>query len=500
MKSCALKSCAPMSGAPKRLRTATSMLESALTNHSSEPGPTPLVEALDSSLEAVDAWERLRGLPHCLFLDSALPDPRLGRYSFVCADPFAWRTQAAGRDGGLAELGEMLKRFRSATVPGLPPFQGGLGLMLGYDLNRSLERMPAPRYDDLPTPALAAGFYDVALAFDHQSRQGWLISHGHPATDETARRARAATRLKQFRNHLASPPQPKATRLSPRAALQTPQHATPGPTDLTSNFTAEAYRAAIERAVEYIYAGDVFQVNLAQHLFYPAREETAALYRRLRERNPAPFAAYMDLGSCQLASASPERFLSVQEGRVETRPIKGTRPRTSAPEADLFAAEDLQSSEKDRAENIMIVDLLRNDLSRVCQPDSVQVTQLCHLEKYQYVQHLVSAVCGQLEPDRRPLDLIRAAFPGGSITGAPKIRAMEIIAELEGVARGPYCGSVGYLGFDGTLDLNILIRTITAQEGWWRFPVGGGIVAQSQPDGEYEETWHKAEGLLRSLS
>jgi para-aminobenzoate synthetase component 1 len=233
---------------------------------------------------------------------------------------------------------------------------------------------------------------------------------------------------------------------------------------------------------------------------FPATGNPLALYLRLRQRNPAPFAAWFDLGQAQIVSASPERFLSVREGRVEARPIKGTRRRTAWAEADLFAGDDLLQSEKDRAENVMIVDLLRNDLSRVCQSDSVRVSQLCGLEIYQFVQHLVSAVEGTLATGRSAVDLVRAAFPGGSITGAPKIRAMEIIAELEPTARGPYCGSLGYFGFDGSADLSILIRTITAAGGWWQFPVGGGIVAQSSPDREYEETWHKAEGLLRALT
>ena len=197
---------------------------------------------------------------------------------------------------------------------------------------------------------------------------------------------------------------------------------------------------------------------------------------------------------------SPERFLQVRAGQVETRPIKGTRQRCNRRRADRLAEHDLRESEKDRAENVMIVDLLRNDLSRVCVPESVRVTQLCEVETYQYVLHLVSAVRGQLAGEHTAVDLIRAAFPGGSITGAPKVRAMEIIAELEQVARGAYCGSLGYLGFDDSLDLSILIRTITAGRGWWQAPVGGGIVAQSVPRLEYEETWHKAEGLIRALS
>jgi para-aminobenzoate synthetase component 1 len=256
---------------------------------------------------------------------------------------------------------------------------------------------------------------------------------------------------------------------------------------------------AIERAIEYIRAGDIFQVNIAQRLLAAARDDSVSLYLRLRKRNPATFAGYFDLGDTQIISASPERFLRVTAGKVEARPIKGTRLRTALPEADLFAADEMLASEKDRAENVMIVDLLRNDLSRVCRGDSVRVTQLFRLETYEYVQHLVSVVCGTLAEGRTALDLVRAAFPGGSITGAPKVRAMEIIAELEPTARGAYCGALGYLGFDGTLDTTILIRTITAARGWWQAPVGGGIVAQSVPEREYEETWHKATGLLRAI-
>ncbi|MGH7225179.1 MAG: anthranilate synthase component I family protein, partial [Gemmataceae bacterium] len=223
------------------------------------------------------------------------------------------------------------------------------------------------------------------------------------------------------------------------------------------------------------------------------------LYARLRERNPAPFAGYFDLGDFVLASASPERFLRVEDGRVETRPIKGTRPRGQTLEEDARQRDELLHSAKDRAENVMIIDLLRNDLGRVCAYGSVQVPAVCRLESYRTVHHLVSEVVGRLRPELGPIDLLRAAFPGGSVTGAPKVRAMEIIAELEPTARGPYCGSLGYIGFDGSMDTNILIRTVTIGRGWMQFPVGGGIVADSTPAAEYEETLHKAEGLLRAL-
>jgi para-aminobenzoate synthetase component 1 len=464
----------------------------------------PLAHELVPVPDPVDVFCRLQRLPHCIFLDSALRDPQLGRYSFVAADPFAYWEVAADGSDALGTLERRMRLQHATALEGLPPFQGGAAGLFAYDLNRSLERIAGPRADEFHLPALAIGLYDVVIAFDHELRRAWIVSQGLPELDLDKRLRRAEARLSSFRDYLAGREGAIPERLAPRpqlvSSLQlTPQYPSADDPELTSNLSASDYRDVISRAIEYICAGDVFQVNVAQRLLYPARHDACSLYLRLRQRNPATFAGYFDLGDFQIVSASPERFLSLRGRQVETRPIKGTRQRCWNPEADLFAAGDLRESEKDRAENIMIVDLLRSDLSRVCQPDSIRVTDLCRLEVYQYVQHLVSVVVGELSPGRAPLDLIRAAFPGGSITGAPKVRAMEIIRELEPNARGAYCGSLGYLGFDGTLDLSILIRTITAGRGWWQMPVGGGIVAQSIPDREYQETWHKAAGLLRSL-
>jgi para-aminobenzoate synthetase component 1 len=256
----------------------------------------------------------------------------------------------------------------------------------------------------------------------------------------------------------------------------------------------------VRRVVEYIHAGDAFQVNLSQRLLAPLAEHPLELYGRLRTLNPAPFSAYFDLGDFQILSASPERFLRVHpNGEVETRPIKGTRPRGRTPEEDTALIRDLVTNPKDRAENVMIVDLLRNDIGKACEYGSVRVPRVCEVESFRFVHHLVSEVRGKLKPGVGPLELLAGAFPGGSVTGAPKVRAMEIIAELEPTARGPYCGCLGWIGFDGAMDTNILIRTFTAGRGWVQFPVGGGIVADSDPAREYEETLHKAAGLLRSL-
>ena len=470
--------------------------------HSPDAGDAlPLVERLASQLTPVDVFRRLAELPHVVFFDSAMRHPTLGRYSFVAADPLDWLAVPADGSDALARLASRACELPTTTRAELPSFQGGWAGMFGYELARSLESVPAAAFDEFHLPALAVGLYDVVVAFDHERQAAWLISQGLGEHDVQARREKAAQRLADFRAFLtgnssslrkrtptSAPPIP-ADQLAPQ--FDVPRHDA-----LTSNSSPEAYKNAVQRTIDYIHAGDVFQVNLSQRLLSPARSSSVDVYCRLRERNPAPFAGFFDGGDWQLASASPERFVRVDGRHVETRPIKGTRARARRPEADLFAADDLRASDKDRAENIMIVDLLRNDLSRTCRPESVHVSQLCGLETYEYVQHLVSVVEATLRDECTPLDLLRTSFPGGSITGAPKVRAMQIIAELEPTVRGAYCGSLGYIGLDGRMDASILIRTITASRGWWQLPVGGGIVAQSVPDDEYQETWHKAAGLL----
>jgi para-aminobenzoate synthetase component 1 len=270
---------------------------------------------------------------------------------------------------------------------------------------------------------------------------------------------------------------------------------------IRSNFTKDKYLTAIRRAKAYIAAGDIYQVNLSQRFSGPLPVPPFDLYTRLRARNPAPFAAFLDFGEMQILSSSPERFLQVEARtrQVRTRPIKGTRPRGNTPEQDADLGRELLLSEKDRAELVMIVDLERNDLGRVCETGSVHVPELMVLERDPTVHHLVSTVAGRLPPERNRMDLLRAMFPGGSITGAPKIRAMEIIAELEPTRRGVYTGSIGWLGFTGDMDLNIAIRTFVVRDGMAHFQVGGGIVADSDPEEEYEETLHKGRALMEAL-
>jgi para-aminobenzoate synthetase component I len=478
----------------------------------------PLVEELTP---APDPWETARRFAihrRLLFLDSADRHLDRGRYSYVSASPSQALTTSIRRkhySDPFASVKYFLNQFSARTIPGLPPFQGGIAGLFGYGLQHAVERIPRPKLDALRIPDLAVGVYDWVIAWDHHANRAWLISTGYPETDPHLRKDRAAERAKWVRQALKRPPLEWLRRaldngpyshfgpdMGPRrvtAEFLAPQFPLPGRPGVTSTFNREGYLAAVRRAIEYIRAGDCFQVNLSQRLLTPLTENPLDLYGRLRECNPAPFAGYLGMDDFAIISASPERFLQVTNGEVETRPIKGTRPRGKTPEEERQRIAELAASPKDRAENVMIVDLLRNDLGRVCEYGTVRVPKVCQVETFQYVHHLVSEVRGRLTAGKTPLDLLRACFPGGSVTGAPKVRAMEIIAELEPTARGPYCGSLGYIGFDGSMDTNILIRTFTAGKGWLQFPVGGGIVADSDPEREYEETLHKAEGLLQAL-
>ena len=408
----------------------------------------------------------------------------------------------------------LLAPHAAEPVAGLPPFQGGAAGYVAYDWGRMLERLPAPRHEDLTLPDVVFGVYDWVLAWDHDASRAWLISTGLPETVARARKQRAAERAAAVRERLRSdgaPPSAGAARgsidgmaLPPRPA---PAPSFPvedgwwdGSLELRSSFTHDGYLDAVARVREYIFAGDIFQANLSQRFEAPLGEPSWTLYRRLRTRNAAPFAAYLDFPDVTVLSASPERFLNVDVGgHVETRPIKGTRPRGVGPEHDLALGVALAVSAKDQAENLMIVDLMRNDLSRVCAPGTVRVAELFGLEHYATVHHLVSTVVGDLTPGTDALNLLRASFPGGSITGAPKVRAMEIITELEPSERGVYCGSIGYWSVTGAFDSSIAIRTAVALGGRVYFSAGGGIVADSDPEQEYRETLDKARGMIDAL-
>lgn len=436
--------------------------------------------------------------PFALLFDSATAapgrDPALhGRWSFIAFDPF--ETLVFREGDGIAPFEALKARlagWRLPHVPHLPPFAGGAAGFFGYDLGRTLERLP-PRarpfsVDDQHLPDMAIGFYDAVFAFDHLEHRLLLVSTGLPERDGPARKLRAKERAGRMRERIAR-------------HRATPPLAAGGTMPIASAFTRAAYERAVARVVDYIHAGDIFQANLSQRFEarLAAGDTAYGLYLRLRGENPAPFASFFNFGEGALVSSSPERFLLYKDGMVETKPIKGTRPRGATREEDARLAADLLASEKDRAENVMIVDLLRNDLSRVCADGTVTVEKLCALESFSHVHHLVSTVHGRLRADMTAVDLLAAAFPGGSITGAPKLRAMEIIAELEPTTRGPYCGAIGYTGFDGSMDSSIAIRTMIVAGDRVTFQAGGGITADSNPAREYEETIDKARAMMNAL-
>ena len=479
----------------------------------------PLVEELTPVPDPLETCSRLADLPYVLFLDSADTGAPLGRYSFLAADPVALvrskgaltqqRTGAADSTrvptDPISAVRRLLEPFAAPPLPGLPPFQGGAAGYVGYDWGAMLERIPRPRYDDLAVPDVLLGVYDWVIAWDHAAERAWVLSTGLPEKGP-GRARRAAARLTFVKQRLAAERKPSSRRtVRPPDRLSAPSFPVAAVADarrlgLRSNFTREGYLRAAARVIESIAGGDIFQANLSQRFEAPLVGTPLELYGRLRRRNPAPFSAFLDFGEVVVAGSSPERFLKVEDGHVEARPIKGTRPRGVGPEDDAALALALAESDKDRAENVMIVDLLRNDLSRVCQPGTVRAPELFKLEHYATVHHLVSTVVGDLAPERDAADLLRAAFPGGSITGAPKVRAMQVIAELEPTQRGPYCGAVGYWSLTGALDTNIVIRSYLVLGDAVYFQAGGGIVADSDPAQEYQETLDKARALISALN
>ncbi len=435
--------------------------------------------------------------PMVVFLDSAAPAGGRGRYSYIATDPY--RAITAGERVALdgvecagdpfTVLERELAGRGAITAPDLPPFQGGAAGFLGYELARHLERLPAPARTGLDVKDMVVGLFDTVIAFDTHAGRAWIVAADGAGAEPPNRpppEARIQTMLTRLNGAAAVLPEPD---WRVRGAWR-------------PEVSRARYQAMVRRAVEYIRAGDIFQANVTQRIIgrRPAGLDPFTLYRRLRSLSPAPFAAFVNTGRASILSASPERFLRLgAEGDVDTRPIKGTRPRGRGRRQDRGLAAALLASEKDRAENLMIVDLLRNDLSRVCRIGSVTMRELCALESFANVHHLVSEVRGRLDVGTGAVDLLRAAFPGGSVTGAPKIRAIEIINELEPARRGPYCGAIAWLGFDGAMEASIVIRTMVMRGDDIVAQAGGGIVADSEPADEYAESMDKAGALLQSL-
>ena len=431
-------------------------------------------------VDPFEAASRLAGHARLSLLDSAMAHETLGRWSYLATDPVGVFRVVEGtpswngvesRELPLEMLRRLLGQFRREPVAGGPPFQGGAIGFLSYEAGRLFERLPGTRPSARPLAQIDLAFYETVLAVDGIDMRAFIAAPSRPAAEA-------------FRALLAGEPgrAPSLPTLSWRDSR-----------------TRADYEAEVARVVSYIRDGDIFQANLSHR--FSARPavpvDPIGVYGALRRANPAPFAALLVDGERFIASTSPERFLQLSGRDVEARPIKGTRRRSPHAASDVELARELAASEKDRAENVMIVDLLRNDLSRVCEPGSVKVPVLCGVESYASVHHLTSVVTGRLKAGLDIFDLISASFPGGSITGAPKIRAMEIIAELEREDRGIYCGSIGWLGFDGSADLNIAIRTMDFDGETLSIGAGGGITLLSAPDAEYDETLAKAERLFQ---
>lgn len=417
-----------------------------------------------------------------------------GRYSYVLLDPVSIESFRVSADGGghgqvLQQLQQRLDQFVFESRPNLPPFQGGLAGYLSYELAHDIECLPRLQSDGAAVPDVMLGVYDVVIGFDHHQQQAFVMSCGYPEQQPKRCRERAQARLNAVCDKIEG--------------LIAPLCQNQQPIQFCSNFTQERYIQQVSHIQDLILAGDVFEVNLAQCFKseVPQHFDCFAMYQQLRRKSLAPYSAYLNFGDLQVASMSPECFLQVDGGgRVRTFPIKGTAKRQIDPIADQDAAAQLTKSCKDRAENIMIVDLMRNDLSKVCIPESVQVKGLCELKSFPSVHHLVSTIEAQLKPAQKTADLLKATFPPGSITGAPKVRAMEIIADCEQHLRGVYCGSVLAMGFDGFMTSSVAIRTLTKYHNTLSLHGGGAVVLDSDPQQEYQETLDKVQLILDHLS
>jgi aminodeoxychorismate synthase component I len=436
-----------------------------------------LVREIETDLDAFDIYSLFKDDRTAMLLDSGRDAENLGRYSFVGLNPFdTFRNDRGGDPFG--DLDSMLAKYRIVNKTGLPYAAGAMGYF-SYDLARGIEKLPAEAAEDVRIPDMYFYFYDNAVVVDNLEAKAYVTALG--MLRPKAESIEAIT-----------------NRISCGQKAEYGEIAATG-TVFESNFSRQDYIDTVERVRQYIRSGDVYITNLTQRFSCETSKAPYDVYRDLRRINPAPFAAFMNAEDFSIVSSSPERFLNISGRIVETRPIKGTRPRGRDEEEDARNRQELIGSEKDRSELLMIVDLERNDLSKVCKPNSVKVTELFKLEEYSTVFHLVSTVKGELKDDCTAVECIKACFPGGSITGAPKVRSMEVIETLEPNRRGIYTGCIGYLGFDGSADLNIVIRTILMKGGKAYFGVGGGITWESEKEAEYEETIDKARALMRVL-
>jgi anthranilate synthase component I len=439
----------------------------------------------------ISAFLKLRGEGPAFLLESA-EQGRVGRWSFIGFRPRSVLRWSLGDPGDPYELAAAeVARYRQAPLPGLPPFSGGAVGVFGYDLVRTVEPLPEPNPDPVGVPDMALMLTDVLVAFDHLRREVTVLANVYAEDDDLERSyAAAAEAIADVRRRLDAPlPVPEGAPFGERPVPR-----------FESNMPREQFEGMVERIVEYIYAGDAYQVVPSQRWSAPVPVEAFSIYRGLRVVNPSPYMYFLDFGDFEVAGASPEPLVTVHDRRVETRPIAGTRPRGDSPEDDAAIAEDLLADEKERAEHVMLVDLGRNDVGRVSEFGSVNVDGFMEIEAYSHVMHIVSRVSGRLREGVGALEALRAILPAGTLSGAPKVRAMEIIDELEPVKRGGYGGAIGYLSYTGDLDTCIHIRTVVVKDGVAHVQAGGGTVADAKPDYEFRESEAKARAVLQAVA
>ena len=456
----------------------------------------PIYREIEADLETpVSAYLKVARSPYSFLLESVEGGEKLARYSFIGTDPYKILKTGKGTPEGavdpLIPIKAEMDKHKLIPTPELPRFHGGGVGYLAYDVVRYFEpRLKEPPQDTLGLPESIFMFNDTLLVFDHLAHTIKVVSHVFLQEDVEAAYKEAVAKIERMVDRLTTPLEfPRSLKVDPAAAGR----------PVESSFTQAEYEAAVEEAVEYTHAGDVIQVVPSQRLRRKTDAHPFQIYRALRSINPSPYMYYLELGDIHIVGASIETLVRAEDGVVVTHPIAGTRPRGSTPAEDAALEEELKTSEKQRAEHIMLVDLARNDVGRVSIPGSVHVPDLMYVEKYSRVMHLVSHVEGRLKPELNAYDALRACFPAGTLSGAPKIRAMEIISELEGDKRGPYGGAVGYFSFSGNVDTAIVLRTAVIKDGVAYVQAGGGVVADSTPTDEYEETLHKAGALLRAI-
>ena len=458
----------------------------------------PVYKSINADLETpVSAYLKVARGPYSYLLESVEGGERLGRYSFIGTEPYKVVQTGPGSEAGeidpLSLVEEEMGQYRYIPVDGLPGFQGGAVGYLAYDAIRYFEpRVPPMASDPQGLPESVFMFGETILIFDHLRHDIKVVSHAYLYGDVEKAYAEATRRIDEMVDRLAQP-------LVLPPELQDGSFGVNGSVNIESNFTTERYADAINKCIEHVYAGDVIQVVNSQRFSRRTDAHPFQIYRALRSVNPSPYMYYLDLDGFQIVGAAIETVVKVEDGIAATHPIAGTRPRGRTPGEDDANEAELKSSEKQRAEHIMLVDLGRNDIGRVSDPGTVHVTQLMDVERFSHVMHLVSHVEGRLRTDLTPYDALRSCFPAGTVSGAPKIRAMEIIAEVEGEKRGPYGGAVGYFSYSGNMDTALVLRTGIYKDGVMYVQAGGGIVADSVVEDEYQETRHKAGALMRAI-